>query len=597
MVARFLVTTSLEETWPAEEVPLLFLGEWCRLYDRRSAWEKRDAIVAPYHWDNREKLHNDYLYLQTLYEESLSNLAVQLNEIHRVDHSVRYWRILVGPWLGYFVQMLFDRWSMVNKVLHEYELEEVLVLDHSDRELIPNDMADFNTLYPYDYWNEFIYGQILELLGVPLHKVHAQCLYSKESLVEVSKGRKQKSFFRQTISGIFRSLSKFRVRDDEVFIFGSYLQKEQELLLQLKLRQIPRLWTEIASPFDATDHRRIAFDLPLKARNEFELLLGKLIPKQIPRLYVEGYGKLVLQAQDCSWPQRPSAIFTSCLHYSDDFFKAWAAEKVERGTKLIIGQHGGNFGVGLWSFAEDHQFLVSDRFLSWGWTSTQTSKITPIGNFKVFGTKKQASDPKGKVLLVEMAIPRYSYHMYSVPVSAIQYLHYFEEQCRFVQALPEELRPQLLVRLYSEDYGLSQSQRWRDRFADVELDSGEAPINKLIAKARVFVATYNATTFLETLTLNIPTIMFWNPFHWEIREDAVIYFEELRSVGIFHDTPEDAARQLSEVWHDVRGWWLSEKLQSARRMFCYTYSRIPDKALDLLAKTCSEIADPKPIGF
>ena len=65
---RFLVTTAIEDTWPKNGEPILFLGEWCRLYGRKNQWEKLDAVVAPYHWDDREKLYLDYQYLNELYE-------------------------------------------------------------------------------------------------------------------------------------------------------------------------------------------------------------------------------------------------------------------------------------------------------------------------------------------------------------------------------------------------------------------------------------------------------------------------------------------------------------------------------------------------
>ena len=39
----------------------------------------------------------------------------------------------------------------------------------------------------------------------------------------------------------------------------------------------------------------------------------------------------------------------------DDVFKAWAAEKVGNGSRLVAGQHGGHYGVGRWSFFEDHE--------------------------------------------------------------------------------------------------------------------------------------------------------------------------------------------------------------------------------------------------
>ena len=67
MVSRFLITTPLEETWPDNpNAPVLFLGEWCRLYARKERWPKMYAVVLLYHWDDRQKLYNDYQYLNNI---------------------------------------------------------------------------------------------------------------------------------------------------------------------------------------------------------------------------------------------------------------------------------------------------------------------------------------------------------------------------------------------------------------------------------------------------------------------------------------------------------------------------------------------------
>ena len=45
---RYLITTADERTWKFDR-PVIFLGEWCRLYDRKHVWESMDAVVAePY---------------------------------------------------------------------------------------------------------------------------------------------------------------------------------------------------------------------------------------------------------------------------------------------------------------------------------------------------------------------------------------------------------------------------------------------------------------------------------------------------------------------------------------------------------------------
>ncbi len=589
MVARFLVTTALEETWPADDMPVLFLGEWCRLYERKSSWEERDAVVAPYHWDDRQKLHRDYLYLQKLYEELLRELATQLNALHRLDHSLRYWRILVGPWLGYFIQMLFDRWSMLGHVLRENEIVGVQVLHNPEGQQVPNDMGAFLPMFISESWNESIYGQILDWLGVPVKKV------AKKNLALPGVGRtgqvSAKHRIKPRLARVASHLSGMLCREDEYFFISSYLGIEQDLRLQAKLGQLPKLWRPVAVPECPFEPDARLWQLGSAANNdEFASLARTLITRQIPKAYLEGYRALVSLSENLPWPQKPQAIFTSNSFSGEDVFKAWAAQKVESGTPLVIGQHGGNYGMALWGFTEDHQIAIADHFLTWGWNEPASSNVTPVGNIKGFARTTVSSDSAGVALMVEMALPLQSYHMYSVPVSAGQWLSYFDDQCRFVEALPADLRAKLLVRLYPSDFGHRQRQRWQACFPNIQLDNGIQPMDRQLTKTRVYISTYNSTTYLESLSLNFPTIMFWNPKHWELRDSALPYFEKLKSVGIFHETPEGAARQMAAVWHDVPGWWHSDLVQTIRQDFCERYAHIPEKPLDVMATLFREIA-------
>jgi putative transferase (TIGR04331 family) len=138
------------------------------------------------------------------------------------------------------------------------------------------------------------------------------------------------------------------------------------------------------------------------------------------------------------------------------------------------------------------------------------------------------------------------------------------------------LRRALTVRLYPNDYGWDQTLRWQDEWPDVELDSGRRKMDSLIRECRIYVSTYNATTYLESFTMNVPTVIFWNTEHWEIRESAKPYLDELEKAGIFHKTPEGAARHVATVWNDVQAWWESSDVQQVRQKFCERYARMPD---------------------
>jgi putative transferase (TIGR04331 family) len=61
-------------------------------------------------------------------------------------------------------------------------------------------------------------------------------------------------------------------------------------------------------------------------------------------------------------------IFTANRHLYDDVFNFWTALAVESGSRLVVAQHGGNYGISEFpSFAENHETLVADRYITWGW--------------------------------------------------------------------------------------------------------------------------------------------------------------------------------------------------------------------------------------
>ena len=94
----FLATTALEDFWDTSK-PILFLGEWCVLYEREKYLEDIDwrILNSPFQDANVTKAAS--FYVDDLYEHILAELANKLNVIHEKRYSLRYWRILIGPWL------------------------------------------------------------------------------------------------------------------------------------------------------------------------------------------------------------------------------------------------------------------------------------------------------------------------------------------------------------------------------------------------------------------------------------------------------------------------------------------------------------------
>jgi putative transferase (TIGR04331 family) len=591
LVARYLIKTADERTWPKNQ-PVIFLGEWCRRYSRRSVWQNMDSIIAPYHWDDRKKLYKDYLYIQKVYEDQLKELSLKLNQIHGVDNSLRYWRILIGPWLGIFIQILFDRWAMLKQVIDQGEANACRIFEMDEISVIPNNTAHFFHLSYEDNWNEKIYGQLIQLCWSK--NFHAEKIYiKKDSNRQVSLNSKSSKFLIKSLVKKFANyFYPLLVQDDEYFFISSYLPLKTNIHLQLRLWQFPKLWQFISPENIKPDLQKRLWGVTSSGgKDEFVEVLRKIIPLHIPTVYFEGYEALVRKIKDLPWPNRPKAIFSSNSYASDDVFKAWAAEKTEIGIPLIIGQHGGHYGMTPWSFYEEHQITISDMWLSWGWSDLKNPQVKPVGNLKLFGQKVNY-DPNGDALIIEMSLPRYSYHMYAAPVAS-QWLSYFDDQCRFINALPNTLQKNILIRLQPHrNFGWEDKQRWGDKFPNIKTTSDRQSLYSIITRSRIGICTYNATTYLECLTWNIPTIIFWNPEYWELREEIKPYFEKLKSVGIFHETPESAASHMATIWDDIASWWESDEVQSARSDFCKQFSHIPEKPLDKLEAIFKDAVRP-----
>jgi putative transferase (TIGR04331 family) len=584
-VKRFLITTALEETWCDDE-PVLFLGEWCRLYSRKERWSALNAEVLPYHWDDRTKLHADYLYLQEFYEQLLQDLTVQLNQIHCVDHSLRYWRILIGPWLGYFTQMLFDRWSSLQQAASQYDLTGTTVLSGQDETLVPNDMDDFVRLFLEDEWNHCIYAAILQgFTSVPCVKRARQDSDDVPRVVPVTAWKQQA---KRMLAGWYARVASVLTRDRDAFFLATYLPFRDEMRLHWRLGQVPQLWRSVPPVRAAFDGPQRLWSVAGENRSEFEACARALIPQQIPTAYLEGYNQLVEQTAGLPWPKQPKLIFTSNSESTDDVFKAWAAEKAERGSPLVIGQHGGHYGIGRWSFVEDHEIAISDSYLSWGWSEARQPKVKPIGQLKSKQPLGVRHAEQSGILLVTTLSPRFSYFLYSIMV-ARQWIDYLNDQYTFVECLPSSIRHALTIRLYTQDWGWDQVARWRDRFPGIQLDEGRSSIDNLIRQSRLYISTYNATTFLESFTMNIPTVIFWNQNHWELRDSAISYFEDLKRVGIFHETPESAAHHVAAIWDDVDAWWTSPAVREVLERFKARYCRLPDDLLDRVEYALREV--------
>jgi putative transferase (TIGR04331 family) len=583
-----IVSSAIEETWPTEG-KVIFLGQWCCIYSRKARWQKMNYEIAEYHWDDREKLKRDYQLINDYYEFYLRKLAAKLNEIHGTNFSVRYWRILIGWWLFYFIGVLFDRWQIVKNVEKKYPNASTFCVSNSVAKSTAQSMKEFMISVTQDvFWNENVFALLIENFStIGYQEVRCESINDlsfkteTDAKIEANLIGKMKSILRKAIY----LLSERKIfYGNGISIESSHLSRFNLLKLFLINRQLPySLNFEPLSQFNYSSGMR-DWSLPSMAQSEFDEVLDFFIPRYLPQTYIEGYHQIKMFADKKLERKKFKIVVTAQDFSGNDSWAAWAAKSVEDGSRLVVMQHGGLYGVNTFSATEDHEIAIADKFLSWGWRRRGNQKVTPAPAAKLIHLKAKAKfRNNGTALLIAGALPQQSYHLSSIPIGP-QFATYFEDQFSFVSALSPNIREKLRVRMFPSDSDWFQELRWRDFDPAIQLLKDGKSLAHNLKKTKISIATYNATTFLETFVRSIPTVIFWDKNYWELNEFARPYYEKLQEARVLFYDPKECAKHINEVWDNPSLWWNDPKTKSAVKEFMENFANVPKNAIFALSE-------------
>jgi len=572
---RYLITTADERTWKFDR-PVLFLGEWCRIYDRRHVWEKMDAIVAAPYGLGQAKKDADHARARVLEAKLFPELCSVLNEVHGTAHGERYWRIVLGHWFRRYVNVVLNRVNTLEQCLSNYLITSTNVFDNTHYVLSPTNSYEAIWAFNDDSWNNILNARIIELMGES-HLIQKRINDEKDQGFTWKQSAPRSSLKRKVLvwgRERFGWLSQRFVRNSDAFIINSYLPKKEEMELQVALGQFPQVWKSQVADLNASVNHTLRTNMKRKiiestTADRLENIARALVFKLLPVCYLEGFKELNDQVNLLPWPRKPQFIFTSNNFDTDETFKVWVAKMVVEGSKYIVGQHGNNYGT--------HRFMnpsieesTADKFLTWGWTD-DLPEHTPAFNFKVANLAQKKYDPLGGLLLIELCL----FHRISTWDGTSEFVEYFKDQLTLADKLASGARQTLTIRLHSEfrSHRWSEISRWKALDPSLNIDTGERNIRDLIAQSRLVVHSYDSSGIFETLAQNIPTMAFWQNGFEHLRDSAKPYYQLLVDAGIVHLSAESLARKVNEVWDDVDGWWLKESVQQPRKTFCERYAR------------------------
>lgn len=559
----FLAMTSLEEFWD-QSMPMIFLGEWCLRYSRKFVWQGLGDKLVYQGWQSGSEFAKDCLYIEQIYEDSIISMSAILNRIHNMNFSTQYWRIIIGPWLYWYITTVYDRYRALVLASEQYENISTIGLDPRDF-TVPIDTMDFVNRCKEDSYQLQIFTKIAIRLGWEMSfKRHIQPATYCGNKPSIKTKIKNKIF-----NVIYQNCKNKIVCNCEYFSKMSFLK----ISLFSKMEVVK--YCEKKYPLDSISKNELLrekcrCELKQEGQDQFKNILTTMIVDDMPVVFLEGYMALNT-SEHIDVNSRPKAIFSANAWYFDECFKYWSAYWRECGVPLLGTQHGGNYGSTLVHESENHERRITDKYYSWGW---QGDGVQSMPSSKLAGRRPiGASNEKTGILFVTNIESRYLYSLGSITYDLSDCVN---SQFIFMRSIGEDLRNQVILRLHQEDMGWDLRLRWNDFYPQVYIDDWSTPLLKRLQTCKLYVCDHLSTTFLEALSANVPTVLFWQQDHFPLREDAKKYYDELHEVGILHYSPEDAAQWVEKKYSNVEAWWKESNVQTVRRKFCSHFANTSD---------------------
>lgn len=555
----FLATTALDQFWDKNSEKVLFLGEWCNLYRKKNENKKINFETLDYIWKDYLEIEKGIKYSEDIYELIINKLVPILNKYHNVGKDYKYWNVLLKPWLSPYIQIMYDKYRHMKLALDRDNEVYTFTMDEKSYQYVSTyEVFNYN-IVTSDEYNLQLYSQIIKFLKVE-HKNINNFSWSLDTKINIKATKKEKVL--RTLSSLLNKL----FNKNEILMVSPYFKNNsigKIILLSLKskfLFKFDNLIYDIKLDLSVNNIKRLnTFDIIFEG-SEFENLLFNSFIYNFPLIYLEGYHKFNNKAISL-FENLPKAIYSANALHSNELFKFYLANKIDK-TYFLYGQHGGGIGIDNINTVENIERSLSDTYFTFGWKGENT-RVLP------WSITKKEIKKSNNINFIMMALPRYFYR-FTYLADGTKMLDYIENSKSFLKSI--ENIDNVVIRLYSGDYGWQVKERLLEINNNLSFNNDVA-YYKQITESKLNIYDHMHTGYLESLSMNLPTIIIIPPNVYNFRDTAKPHIEQLKKAKILFENQFEAACFLYKIYEDVDSWWFSKDVQEIREEFCYQYSR------------------------
>lgn len=562
-----LVTTAINFNFKKSKNNISLLGEWCKTNERYS--KKNFAHkVQKCHWTDINKLNKDSSYIKNQYEGILNILYKDLNKLNNKKKDKRYWRIIIGPWLTFYIAAMFDRWETIRIFFKKNRNIKTSYLKNIDKKILTskNTLNFLINAQNNDIWNHENFLRIINFNYKENinHEAGTISFLKKKRIKSIQYNFK--TIIKYFIKLVDTVISFFALKYNKVILESFYFCKSDLIKLHLKSKMIPAFYKNTFKDLELNSNRTLEYNkrkLILKDLNfsnkSFLHFLVVSLRNDLPICFLEEFNKINNSVNYLS-KQKKKTIITMTSHFFNERFKIWLAEMTSKGSKLQIAHHGGSLPPKLALFI-DHNEKISDKILSWFKFNKKIFKqMSPV---QLLRYKKIHNKSKNSCLILACETNRYPIRCQSWPYVE-QYKLWFNDINVMVENLQPIIQKKVIYRCSSEEIGFETVDRFKQKFKKLKsTDIYQSNLTDELSKAKLTICTYPDTTIADSIMSGTPTIIVFSTKLYRLSKQSNKIIKYLKKNNIFFDDMKKASKHINNIWSDPNIWWKSSKVQIA----------------------------------
>ena len=155
MKHKFLITSVRENYKLKKNIQRIYIGNWC-------LQNQTEYNPKVFDWDLNNNFKLNYNYLSKTIEKYKILLSKELNQIHNQHKSLKFWEILLFPWLTYYIPAQFYRWKIINDIIDKNKNLSLNKVKLKSYKPLAESLEFLHAITNSEYLNDILFNRIID---------------------------------------------------------------------------------------------------------------------------------------------------------------------------------------------------------------------------------------------------------------------------------------------------------------------------------------------------------------------------------------------------------------------------------------------------